>query len=88
MSARQISKFEMRRQQPYHPREKKVLMLGQGTYRLSEVALYAGLPPSTVRAWFKWRSDRMGKGPLFTAEYKSVGGDFAVSFLDLIDAYA
>jgi uncharacterized protein (DUF433 family) len=62
-------------------------MLGQGVYRLSEVIQYTGLPATTVRAWFKWRSDKMGKGPIFASDFQEIGGDYAVSFLNLIDAY-
>jgi uncharacterized protein (DUF433 family) len=40
-----------------------------------------------VRSWFKWRSDRRGRGPFLKSDHHAVGGDFAVSFLDLIDAY-
>lgn len=62
-------------------------MLGQGAYRLSDVARYARLPASTVRAWFKERSDSAGRGPIFRADYDPVDDDYAVSFLDLVDAY-
>jgi uncharacterized protein (DUF433 family) len=62
-------------------------MLGKGVYQLGEVTRYAGVPASTLRSWFKWRSDREGNGPIFKSDYEAVGRDFAVSFLDLIDAY-
>jgi len=45
------------------------------------------MPASTVRAWFKPRADGKGKGPLLVSDYKPVNGDYAVSFLDLIDVY-
>jgi uncharacterized protein (DUF433 family) len=61
-------------------------MLGQGVYRLSEVIQYTGLPASTVRAWFKWRAGKNGRGPLFQSDFQTIGGDYAVSFLNLIDA--
>jgi hypothetical protein len=60
--------------------------LGQGVYSLSEVARYADLNPSTMRAWFKGRSDGVGRGPVFRSDYSAVNKDFAVSFLDLVDA--
>jgi uncharacterized protein (DUF433 family) len=59
---------------------------GQGVYSLNEVARYASLHPSTVRAWFKGRSDQVGRGPLFRSDYPLVDDSYAVSFLDLIDA--
>ena len=59
---------------------------GQGVYSLSEVARYALVHPSTVRAWFKGRSDQAGRGPVFRSDYQSVDDSYAVSFLDLIDA--
>lgn len=62
-------------------------MLGEGVYKLSEVAKFTGLPSSTVRTWFKWRADRHGLGPLFVTDYPAVDDDYAVSFLNLIDAY-
>jgi uncharacterized protein (DUF433 family) len=62
-------------------------MLGQGAYPLTDVARYAQLPPATARSWFKWRSDKAGRGPIFKSDLAPVGKDFAVSFLDLIDAY-
>jgi uncharacterized protein (DUF433 family) len=60
-------------------------ILGQGVYPLSEVIQYTGLPATTVRNWFKWRSDKTGKGPIFTSDYKEIGGDYAISFLNLIE---
>jgi uncharacterized protein (DUF433 family) len=62
-------------------------MLGQGVYEIAEIARYVGLSSSTVRSWFKWRSDRAGLGPLFKSDYESKDGDYAVSFLNLIEAY-
>jgi uncharacterized protein (DUF433 family) len=62
-------------------------VLGQGVYRLSEVIRYTGLPPTTVRAWFRRRPGRVGNGPLFVSDYDEIDGDFAVSFLNLVDAY-
>jgi len=60
-------------------------MIGKGVYTLAEVSRLTELHPSTVRAWFKYRSDSVGYGPIFQSDYQSVGGDYAVSFLDLID---
>ena len=60
-------------------------MLGQGVYTLAEVSRLTDLHPNRVRAWFKQRSDRSGRGPVFESDYQPIGGDYAVSFLDLID---
>lgn len=62
-------------------------MIGGGVYALSEVARYAEIAPTTVSSWFKPRSDGNGRGPLFTSDYRSVGEDYAVSFLNLIEVY-
>lgn len=62
-------------------------MIGNGVYSLSDVSRYTGIAPATVRSWFKPRSDHAGLGPLFQSDYKPVGKDFAVSFLDLIETY-
>lgn len=59
--------------------------LGCGAYRLSEVARYTGIHFGRVRSWFRGRSDKHGSGPLLQSDYTPVGGDFAVSFLDMID---
>ena len=60
-------------------------MIGKGVYTLAEVSRLTELHPSTVRTWLKYRSDSVGYGPIFQSDYQSVGGDYAVSFLDLID---
>ena len=60
-------------------------MLGQGVYILSEVARLTETNPARIRWWFKPRSDKAGRGPVFESDYTPVDGDFAVSFLDLID---
>ncbi len=60
-------------------------MLGQGSYILAEVSKLTQIHPSRVRSWFKQRSDGTGFGPIFNSDYPPVHGDYAVSFLDLID---
>ena|GEM_PF-2386868 len=60
-------------------------MLGQGIYILAEVSRLTQIHPARVRSWFKWRPDHAGRGPLFASDYRPVGADCAVSFLDLID---
>lgn len=53
--------------------------LGRGCYPLPEAARLARLPYATVYRWFR------GPRPLLASEYPSVDGDFAISFLDLIE---
>ncbi|MGA2232195.1 MAG: DUF433 domain-containing protein [Tepidisphaeraceae bacterium] len=62
-------------------------MLGLGIYHLDEVSAYTGIPKPTLRSWFKPRSDHVGRGPVFASDYRALNGDYAVSFLNLIDAY-
>lgn len=60
-------------------------VLGQGLYILAEVSRLTGMHHSRVRSWFKQRADGSGYGPVFASDYDPAGGDYAVSFLDLID---
>lgn len=60
-------------------------MLGQGVYISAEIARLTQMHPSRVRSWFKWRPDMTGHGPLFESDYPPADGDYAFSFLDLID---
>jgi uncharacterized protein (DUF433 family) len=63
-------------------------MIDQGVYTLAEVSRYTKVPGATLRSWFLPRSDGKGKGPIFRSEWARVGDDFAISFLNLIEAYA
>jgi len=60
-------------------------MLGQGIYTLTEIANLTEIHPSRVRAWFRTRPDGAGCGPVLQADYAPVEGEYAYSFLDLID---
>lgn len=60
-------------------------MLGQGIYKLSEVAKLTGMYPSRVSYWFKYHAQNTAHGPVFQADYQPIEDDYAVSFLDLID---
>lgn len=60
-------------------------MIGQGVYTVAEVSRLTEMNPSRVRSWFKHRSDSVGHSPIFESDYQPVDGDYAVSFLDLID---
>ena len=62
-------------------------MLEKGVYTLTEVAQYTGLHSTTLRYWFLPRADRSGRGPVFDSDYARVDGDFAISFLNLVEAY-
>lgn len=61
-------------------------MLDQGVYTLSEVSRYTGVPFSTIRDWFL--PHPQGRhSPVFESDWPRVGDDYAVSFLNLIEAY-
>jgi uncharacterized protein (DUF433 family) len=60
-------------------------MLGHGVYSLPEAARYTQTNVARLRTWFRPRSDT-SIGPVFRGDYHPVGGDFAISFLDLIEA--
>lgn len=62
-------------------------MLGLGVYHIDEVSAYTGIGAATLRSWFKVRPDQAGRGPLFDSDYRPSGKDYALSFLNLIDAY-
>ena len=62
-------------------------MIGTGVYTLGEAARYTELPSTTLRTWFKPRSDGRGRGPLFHSDYEVVARDFAISFINLIEAH-
>lgn len=63
-------------------------MLGQGVYTISEAVEYTKVPAATLRSWFLPRGDGQGKGPIFTPDWDRVKGDFALSFVNLIEALA
>lgn len=60
--------------------------LGRGAYSLSDVSRFAEIPSSTARAWFKGGAGSSGFEPVLRSEYAHVDGDFAVSFLCMIEA--
>jgi len=63
------------------------IILGHGIYSLPEAARLTRLRPSRVREWFTGRSMKQGPKPVFKSDYDSVGGDRAISFLDLIELF-
>lgn len=60
--------------------------LGLGIYTMADAARYTGVHPATLRSWFCGRRDGIGKGPVFRSDYRRVGSQFSLSFLDMIDA--
>lgn len=62
-------------------------MTAYGIYPLAEASRYIGVPLSTARSWFIGRTDRVGRGPLFTSDYAKLDGDYAISFINVIEAY-
>jgi hypothetical protein len=59
------------------------IILGHGIYSLPEAARLTRLRSSRVREWFTGRSG-LARKAVFESDYDSVGGDRAISFLDLI----
>jgi uncharacterized protein (DUF433 family) len=62
-------------------------ILGHGIYSLPEAARLTRLPSSRVREWFTGRSVEHGGKAVFNSDYDFVGGDRAISFLDLIELF-
>jgi uncharacterized protein (DUF433 family) len=62
-------------------------ILGKGVYSIAEAARLANLRPARVREWFRGRPTASNGRPIFIGDYKPIGSDFAISFLDLIDVY-
>ena len=62
--------------------------LGHGVYSFSEAAQLTELRIARVREWFRGhkRGDAR-KGVVFCGDYTPVGGDFAISFFDLVDVF-
>jgi uncharacterized protein (DUF433 family) len=62
-------------------------VLGNGVYSYQEAALLTGLRRERVGEWFRTRPEKSGRHPIFRSDYEPVGGDRAISFLDLIDVF-
>jgi uncharacterized protein (DUF433 family) len=60
--------------------------LGHGVYSFGEAARLTGLRGSRVREWFRGRADKSFR-KVFRGDYQPIDGDFAISFLDLIDVF-
>src|SRR5690349_2020617 len=62
-------------------------MLGKGVYDYREAALLTGLKQGRVREWFRVRPVKARRPPVFRSDYEPVDGNYAISFLDLIDVF-
>ena len=61
--------------------------LGKGVYSYAEAARLTDLDKSRVREWFRGRVSPHGRKPFLPGDYDPIDGDFAISFLDLVDVY-
>jgi uncharacterized protein (DUF433 family) len=62
-------------------------MIGGGVYSLSEAARLTGLRRARIKNWFEGRSGEPIPRPVFSSDYEPVGGDYAISFLDLVEVF-
>ncbi len=62
-----------------------VAILGNGVYSYKEAARLTGLKPTRVYEWFRGRPTKPGRPAVFAGDYAPVEGNYAISFLDLID---
>ena len=62
-------------------------VLGLGVYGFGEAARLTGLKRGRVREWFRGRNTGGTQGPLFLGDFEPVDGEYALSFLDLIDVF-
>lgn len=53
--------------------------LGNGIYRIADVARYTGVHPNTLRSWFNSRR-------LFAPEFIPISDTTSISFLDMLDS--
>jgi uncharacterized protein (DUF433 family) len=67
-------------------RERKMEVIGKGVYNISEASRLTRLRPQRVREWFRGResASRIIE-PAFESDYPVCEGEYAISFLDLIE---
>lgn len=65
----------------------KPTQLGLGLYDLKEAARLTGLNAKRVRRWFVPPPSEADRKPVLQSDYPQVGGETAISFLDLIDVF-
>jgi len=63
------------------------ILLGNGVYNYREAARLTGLKQQRVREWFRTPTSGAKRRPVFRSDYKPIDGDYAISFLDLIDVF-
>jgi uncharacterized protein (DUF433 family) len=61
-----------------------VAILGHGVYSFREASSFTKLKVARIREWFRIRGDRH---PVFTSRYGEPEGEYAISFLDLVDVF-
>lgn len=62
-------------------------VLGRGIYSLADAAALTDLKRSRIREWFRIRTQKPYRKPLFVSDYDPIDGEFAISFLDLVDVF-
>jgi uncharacterized protein (DUF433 family) len=62
-------------------------MLGKGVYTIAEAALLTQLRTARVQEWFRGRFVGKTMHSVFSSDYPVVGGDYAISFLDLVELF-
>ncbi len=62
-------------------------MLGRGVYNITEAAALTQLRTARVREWFRGRRNGTGSRSVFQSDFPVVGGDYAISFLDLVELF-
>jgi len=69
------------------PEANMMKMLGRGVYNITEAAALTQLRTARVREWFRGRRSGTGFSPVFQSDFPVVGGDYAISFLDLVELF-
>lgn len=62
-------------------------MIGLGIYDFREAARLTRLNPVRVRRWFAPPPSEADRKPILKPDYPPVHGDYAISFLDMIDVF-
>ena len=62
-------------------------IMGRGAYSLAEAAKLTNLRPGRVREWFRPAREGSSEVAVFSGDYPAIGGDKAISFLDLLEVY-
>ena len=62
-------------------------ILGHGVYSLTDAAKLTRLNPRRVREWFAEAQGTHTRKTVFQSDYRSLGGDRAISFHDLVELF-